>query len=381
MTAPLTSPVAAHGVTAQGRPDQRDVRIALPKQPSGTAILWTLGALTAVMALANIAAGAYALSLWQILGAVARMVGVNAGGSVTDADIMILSQIRLPRVAIGLVVGAGLGVAGAVLQGLFRNPLAEPGLVGVSGGAALAAVSVIVFGGSTILLGDINITSYALPVAAFSGGLAATLFLFTVSRFSNGDPVATMLLVGIALNAITVAAIGAMQYVSDEAELRLLTFWMMGGLGSITWERALPAIFLVVPSVLWLVRLAPGLNAYQLGRDGAAHIGIDTGRLTAFGVIASALAVGASVAVTGIISFVGLMVPHLVRQIGSADHRFVLPASALLGSALVLGADLAARLSVAPAELPIGLVTSALGGPFFLWLILRRRSTNGGGSR
>jgi iron complex transport system permease protein len=286
----------------------------------------------------------------------------------------ILLSIRLPRVTSAIIVGGALGISGAVLQSLFRNPLAEPGLIGVSSGAALSAVAVIVFLSSQVILFHVNITPYILPIAAFLGGLAATVIVYMISRKARGDIAATMLLIGVALNAVAMAGIGVLQFLSDDTQLRLLTFWMMGGLGSISWQSLIPVSILIAVGMIGLVRLAVPLNAYLLGANEARHLGIDIKAMTKKAVLFSALIVGSSVSVAGIIGFIGLIVPHLVRQISGPDNRTVIIGSALMGAILLLIADLCARTIIAPTELPVGLVTSAIGGPFFLWQLMRRNA-------
>jgi iron complex transport system permease protein len=281
-------------------------------------------------------------------------------------------SIRLPRVVVAIIVGGALGISGAVLQSLFRNPLAEPGLIGVSSGAALSAVAVIVFLSGQVILFHVNLTPYILPAAAFLGGLAATIIVYMIGRTSRGDIAATMLLIGVALNAVAMAGIGVLQFLSDDTQLRLLTFWMMGGLGSIGWQALLPVSVLIAVGVIGLIRLAVPLNAYLLGANEARHLGINIKAMTKKAVLFSALIVGAAVSVAGIIGFVGLIVPHLVRQISGPDNRTVIIGSALMGAMLLLLADLCARTIIAPTELPVGLVTSAIGGPFFLWQLMRR---------
>ncbi len=286
----------------------------------------------------------------------------------------IVALIRLPRVLLGLVVGASLGMAGLLTQALFRNPLADPGLIGVAGGAALAAVATIVLG-TAVMGGPLARLAgpYFLPIAAFLGALAATTVIFRLASDAGRVAVATLLLIGVAVNALAMTGIGFLTYVSDDQQLRTLTFWTMGALGSASWPMlsvALPASLLILLASL---RFAPALDLLQLGEAEARHLGVDVERLKRRAVIAVALLAGIAVASAGIVGFVGLVVPHLVRLLTGPGHRWVAPGSALLGAGLVLLADVLARIAVAPAELPIGLVTSALGAPFFLWLLVRRR--------
>ena len=268
-------------------------------------------------------------------------------------------------------VGAALALSGAALQGLFRNPLADPGLIGVSSGAALGAVAMIVLGGAMALPGVL--LPFALPLAAVFGAMLVTLFLYAFASRYGRFSIVTIVLVGVAVNALAGVGIGTFQYLSDDAQLRTLTFWMMGSFGRANWPAVAPAALVAALAALPLFFVARGLDLLQLGETEAYHLGIEVKRLKRRIVLCSAAAVGAGVALSGMIGFVGLVVPHLVRLAIGAAHRFVLPCSALLGAALTILADLLARTAVAPAEIPVSLVTSAIGAPFFLWLIARAR--------
>ncbi|HEX2890898.1 iron ABC transporter permease [Vineibacter terrae] len=341
------------------------------RRPGVVPVLLALAALAAVAGLVGLALGPLRIGLADMLAAVAYRLGLaNAG--VAPQEEAVLFAIRLPRVLLSLAVGAALAASGAAMQGLFRNPLADPGLVGVSSGAALAAVATIVLGDKVLHLLDAAARPWALPATAFVGGLAATAL---VRRFGLRDgraSVATILLAGVAINALCAAGIGFLTFVADEQQLRSLVFWTMGSLGAATWTAlplALPLI--VIPTIL-IMRATRALDAFALGEREAAHLGVDVERLKRRLLILVALATSASVSVCGIIGFVGLVVPHLLRLMCGPGHRLVLPGAALLGAALLTAADLAARLAVAPAELPIGVVTALVGGPFFLWLLVRR---------
>ncbi|HET8729434.1 MAG TPA: iron ABC transporter permease [Alphaproteobacteria bacterium] len=347
--------------------DRRPARLRRARSALGMLALATVAA-----ALAAIAHGAIFISPLEILRAVPAAMGLTSQG-IDPLTASVLFQIRLPRVALALAVGAGLGISGAVLQGLFRNPLADPGLIGVSSGAGLAAVATIVLGGSLPGLAGI----FALPLAAFLGGMVTTVVVYNVVGERGGAATAMLLLAGIAVNAMASAGMGILTYISDDSQLRELTFWLMGSVGGATWAVAAPASFLIALAICLLLPIAGPLNVYLLGEAEARHLGIDVRRLKRTAILATALAVGAAVAVSGIIGFIGLVVPHLVRLIAGPDHRFVLPGAGLLGATLLCGADILARTLVVPAELPIGLVTSLVGGPFFLWLLLRRRADGG----
>lgn len=328
------------------------------------------GLLLGAVALASLGYGASDTSaatlLWNIVS------GADAD-AISARDRIIVYDIRLPRVILGILIGAALAVSGAVMQGLFRNPLADPGLVGVSAGAGLGAISVIVLG--TTALGPVVrvFGIYALPFAAFLGGLATTLILYRVATRRGQTSIATMLLAGIALAAMAGAFSGVMVYLADDRQLRDLTFWGLGSLAGATWSKIAAAGPIIVVTLLAAPFLARGLNALSLGEATAHHLGVPVQRLKNVAIVAVAAAVGACVAVSGGIGFVGIVVPHLLRLLIGPDNRYLLPASALLGATLLLAADAVSRTIVAPAELPIGIVTAAVGAPFFLWILLRRR--------
>lgn len=328
-----------------------------------------LGALAAAVVLASIAGlgiGAMSMSPGTVVSIVLSELGLGSTEAAPQA-VAVLTLIRAPRVLLGLLVGAGLGVSGALMQGLFRNPLADPGLVGISSGAALAAAATIVLGGS-------GLPALALPLSAFAGAILATLLVLRLARQDGEISVETMLLAGIAINAIAGAGTGVLVALSDDAQLRSLTFWTLGSLGGATWDILPWLAPLIAAPVLAVPWLAQPLNALLMGEEEATHLGVAVGTLKRVVVALAALAVGAAVAFTGIIGFVGLVVPHLVRLVAGPDHRVVLPGSALLGAALLVSADLVSRTAIAPAELPIGVVTTLLGGPFFLLLLASRRS-------
>lgn len=281
---------------------------------------------------------------------------------------VILFDIRLPRMLTAVLVGASLAVAGAVLQGLFRNPLADPGIIGVSTGASFGAVCAIVLGG-LLPLGGMHLV----PVAAFAGGWAVTLLLYRVSTRAGRTSVATMLLAGIALGALTMAGTGLLIARASDAQMRDLTFWNLGSLAGASWAKLAAAAPVMLLGLAAAPFLARALNALALGEGAALHLGIRVQRAKRLAILAVAALVGAAVAISGGIGFVGIVVPHLLRLAIGPDHRFLLPAAGLLGAALLLLADMVARVIVAPAELPIGIVTAIVGGPVFLWILLRRR--------
>jgi len=314
----------------------------------------------------NVGVGAVAISPVQAVGILLDHAGISTGITYSPQQDAVLWAIRLPRVLLALLVGAGLGLAGAALQGVFRNPLAEPALIGVSSGASVGAVASIIFGFT--LLGRAS-----LPLAAFAGALLTTLLVYATSRSEGRTPVETLILMGIAVNAVAGALTGYLTFLADDQQLRSIVFWSLGSLGGATWEVVRAVLPFIGLGLLLTPRWGRALNLLVLGEREARHLGLNTER-TRFALIAlAALMTGAAVAVAGIIGFVGLVVPHLVRLIAGPDHRLLLPASALGGALLLLLADLAARTLVTPAELPLGVVTALLGGPFFMWLLYRAK--------
>lgn len=313
----------------------------------------------ALMSLVAVSTGAFSIPFWSLL-----------TGNLTEQQEAVMNAIRLPRVLLAAVVGVALAVSGAAMQGLFRNPLADPGLIGISSGAALAVAAVIVLGNN--FAGFLGM--YGLSLAAFLGALLACVAVFRLARTSGVFSTTYLLLAGIAINALCAAGIGVLIYVSDDAQLRTITFWTMGSVGGALWSSVIVATSMILPVAFVLVRNGRELNIALLGEDNARYLGVDTDRLKRTIIVCTALSVGAAVAVTGIIGFLGLVVPHLVRLMLGADHRILLPASALLGGILLVLADTVARTIVAPAEMPVGILTSLIGGPFFLWLLMRQSS-------
>lgn len=289
----------------------------------------------------------------------------------------ILLQIRLPRTVLGLAVGIGLALSGCAMQGVLRNPLADPGLIGVTAGAAVGAVTVIVLGNQFVGELPLPIRPYALPLGAFAGSLAVTGFVFSLSHRGGGTSVAMLILAGVAVNAIAGALIGVMVFISDDQQLRDLTFWSMGSIASGNWMQVSVTTVLVLTAAFGLLGMGRSLDLFQLGERAAFHAGIDIEREKWRIALLTAISVGAATAAAGPIGFIGLVAPHMARLIIGPAHRLVLPAAALIGAILILAADLAVRTAVPPTEPPIGLATSMIGGPFFLWLLMRRLKRGG----
>ncbi len=343
--------------------------LAVAPPRGGRGALVPLAGLTVLAVVLSVAVGAYTVAPWRVVEVLLHQLGL---GEAADTRVRaIVLDIRLPRALLGLLVGAALGAAGAALQGLFRNPLADPGLIGVSSGAALAAVATIVLGGP---LGAARFAGLdALPLAAFAGGIVTTVLLLHYAQPRGPGGIAALLLAGIGLNALAAAGTGFLIYVSDDRQLRDITFWTFGSLGGANWPRVAAVLPFIVTALLALPFLARALDALALGDAEAGHLGVNTRRLTWAVAIAAAAAVGAAVAVSGLIGFLGIVAPHLARLLLGPGHRRLIPGAALLGASIILLADCVARLVVAPAELPIGLVSSALGAPVFLARVQRAR--------
>ncbi|MGU7770140.1 FecCD family ABC transporter permease [Burkholderia sp. MR1-5-21] len=328
--------------------------------------LAVLAVMVVAAAVAALCVGAYRLSPAELCAAL-------TGDAAAQHARAVLFDIRAPRVALALLVGGGFGAAGAAMQALFRNPLADPGLVGVSSGAALGATTMIVLGPVLFSAQAGALPVAALPVAAFSGALAVAALVYRLAASRGRLALPLLLLAGIAINALVGAAIGLLTFVADDAQLRSLTFWSLGSLGGAQW----PALAAVTPCVAvgcaLLARERDALNALQLGETEALHLGVPVQRLKRRVLVAVALAVGALVSCAGMIGFIGLVAPHCIRLACGPDQRIMLPGAALLGALLTLAADLAARTVAAPAEIPLGVLTALLGAPFFLALLWKSR--------
>ena len=282
-----------------------------------------------------------------------------------------LWDVRFPRVALAAVVGAALATAGALMQGVFGNPLAEPSVVGVSSGAAVAAASVIVF--QIALFG-----LWTVPVFAFVGGLLTTLLVYVLSRADGRTEVVTLVLTGIAVNAVAGAGIALLMFVGDTQSREEIVFWQLGSLNGTRWPYVGAAVAFASVGLIGALSVARRLDLLALGDRAARHLGVNVERLRLGSIVLVALLTAAAVSFCGVIGFVGLVVPHLVRMVAGPRHRVLVPASALGGAVLLLAADLVARTAVSGADLPIGMLTALVGGPFFFWLLRRARRTAGG---
>ena len=370
-TPPTALPrTATHAPAHAWRSRLADRLLAGPRlKPGATLALCALLALAAL--LGALTQGAYAIDTPRLLAAV-RDAWLH-GLADPSADQRVLLDVRAPRVLLGACTGAALAVAGALMQGLLRNPLADPSLIGVSSGAAFGAALTIVLGpallpGMSAMLGD-----WTLMAAAFGFGLVVTAVVERISRVGGQSRLAVMLLAGIALNALAMAGIGFLSSIATDVQLRALNFWLLGSLGAARWTPVLVIAAIVLPALVLVLRQSRELNALALGEAQARLMGVPVERVKLIGVVAGALSVGAVTSLTGTVGFIGLVAPHLVRLAGGPDHRVVLPGCALLGAALVIGADTVARTWMAPAELPLGVLTAFIGTPLFLALLWQQR--------
>ncbi|NCD72128.1 FecCD family ABC transporter permease [Mucilaginibacter agri] len=332
-------------------------------------ILIGLTILLVATIIASVCMGAVHIGVSQLWSMITYHTGLSKTPEFTTQQFAVLFNLRLPRVLLGALIGAALAISGSAIQGLFRNPLAEPGLIGISSGATLFAALMIVFGGKLLVAIGGNYGYYLLSAAAFVGALITATLVYRLAMHQGRTIITSLLLTGIAINALAFAFTGLLTYISTDEQLRNLTFWSLGSLGGASWisfGSVLP--FIAIPLII-LPFMGKSLNALALGEVQAGHMGFSVANIKRIVLLLATMSVGASVAVAGIISFVGLVVPHIIRIGFGADNRLVIPGSAILGAAMLTLADLASRTIVAPAELPIGIVTALAGSPVFIYMI------------
>lgn len=330
-----------------------------------------MAALVAALAAAVITAGvvgAAGLSLGEALRALVAVFlhGRDASGDFPEWAPRLLLDLRLPRIVLALVTGAALSTSGAAFQGVFRNPLAEPYLLGVSAGAALGATIAIIWKP----FGSLGV--YALPVLAFAGAVAAAFLVYRIATFSGRTSGASLLLSGVAVGS-TLTAITSFLMVATERDLHTVVVWLMGGITTATWTKVYITAPIVVAGFVYMFLMSRRMNLLLMGEERARELGVDSQRTRRNLMVVAALTTSAAVAFTGLVGFVGLMVPHIMRLVVGPDHRRLLPATALFGAFLLLLADTVARTALAPAEIPVGIITAAAGGPFFLYLLRARK--------
>lgn len=344
-----------------------------PRRWSRITIVYAVSvALLVVLALVSAAVGQVPTTPLEVAGSVAHRIGLDWGplphhpaGEVT------LWEVRFPRVVLAMLVGAALATAGALLQGVFANPLAEPGVIGVSAGAAVGAGVVIVVGGAFA-------AAWSVAGGAFVAGLGTTLTVYLLSRSGGRTETVTLVLTGVAVNAFAGGLMSFLLFTASPAARDQIVFWQMGSLNGATWQAVAVVAPLAAVGVAAAVLMAPRLDLLALGESAARHLGVDVERLRRNVIVVVAILATAGVAFTGIILFVGLIVPHVVRMLVGPAHRVLIPLSAILGAVVLLAADIGARTLVHNADLPLGMLTSLVGGPFFFWLLRRTRARSGG---
>lgn len=348
--------------------------IALPPvhHARATVLLLGLGGTLFMVAVLSAGSGQLHVPLSEVAGSLAHKLGLDWGSLPSHLNgEAALWNIRFPRLAMGLLVGAALGSAGALMQGIFGNPLAEPAVIGVSAGAGVGACAVIVFGWA--FLGPLTIAA-----AAFATALITTLIVYGLSRRGGRTEVVTLVLMGIAVNAVAGGLIAFMVFLGDTAAREQIVFWQLGSLNGSRWAAVQVVAPLVLAGLVVALMLAPTLDLLALGDRAARHLGVDVEKVRLIAIVVVTLLVASGVAFAGIIAFVGLVVPHLVRMLVGPSHRFLVPASALGGALVLVTADIVARTAVDYADLPIGMLTALVGGPFFFWLLIRTRARAGG---
>ncbi len=365
---------APAGRTPRVLPDAVRSSSALPPVHTRKATILIVGLAVALVVIAIIAAGNGQLHVppGEVLGSILHRLGIDIGPMPSHPrGEAALWNVRFPRVVMAIVVGAALGGAGAVLQAVFGNPLAEPSVIGVSSGAAVGACLVIVFEWAFI-------GSYTIPLVAFFTGLVTTLLIYSLSRSGGRTEVVTLVLMGIAVNAVTSAIIAYTVFLGDTQAREQIVFWQLGSFNGARWDAVRVITPLVVVGLIGVMVLAKKFDLLALGERAARHVGVNVERLRLVAIVLVALLVASGVAFAGIIAFVGLIVPHVVRMIIGPAHRTLVPASILGGAVVMVLADLVARNAVDYADLPIGMLTALVGGPFFFWLLRRERSNAGG---
>jgi iron complex transport system permease protein len=322
--------------------------------------------------------GAVDITYKEIFVSLAKAFGFHPDAKIAAIQEGVFMQIRLPRVLLCVIVGAGLSVSGALMQALFRNPIVEPGLIGTSSGAAFGAALVFVVGKNFFAQYSQILGNMALPTSAFVFSLIATTLVYKLSSSFGKVTVSVMILVGVAVNAIAASCTGFLSYIARDPQARSITFWNLGTFSGADWNAVILVYAVTIPSIILVLRYSKALNALLLGEAEASYLGINTNSLKTKIILLNTFIVAIATSVVGVIGFVGLIVPHLLRMIKGSDNRFLIIGSAFVGAILMNIADMVSRVIIAPAELPIGIVTSFVGAPVFIWLLLRQKGGKGG---
>lgn len=352
--------------TAKGVREVREVE-GVVRRPHGPLMVTIVAVLLVVGLVAGVSIGPLRLAPMDVIDILAARLGIVEAAGQTTTEVNVVWEIRFPRVLLAALVGSALAISGAALQGLFGNSLADPGIIGVTAGASLGAITAIVLG--LTIFG-----SWTVPGMAFIFGLITTGLIYVLARPGKGRGTVQLLLVGIAITAIAGSVNGFFTYIADTTELESITYWSMGSLNRASWSTIVAGLPFYVVGVVAVMSLARPLDVLALGERQAHHVGLNVKRTRILLIVATALVVGAAVALAGSIGFVGLVVPHIVRLLVGPGHRWLLPISALGGALMLVLADIGARTLNPPSEVPIGLFTGLVGGPFFLWLLFHRRT-------
>jgi iron complex transport system permease protein len=334
---------------------------------------WVLGSLLLGCVIFSVCIGALPITVRELMDIIGFKLGLMKQINVEEQKSVVFWIIRLPRVCLAVLIGASLGIAGASLQGLFRNPIADATLIGVTSGASLFAVFVLML--NVKYFGMLNELAgvYSISFVAFLGAAITTFLVYQLSKITGDGGVTTLLLCGIAINAFVGAVTGLMTYLADDQQLRSITFWNLGSLGGATWTSVIAVLPFVAVSVLFMPYLSKALNLLVLGESQAASLGVNMKALKQKVIILATMGVGASVAVAGTIGFVGLIVPHIIRTTFGPNHKTLIVGSAISGAIVLTLADTLSRTIVAPSELPIGILTSLLGTPFFIYILWEQK--------
>ncbi len=339
---------------------------------SGMALIVGMLVALVVFILISASSGQLSIPVGEVASGFLQGIGIDVGGAASHPQAYnTLWSVRFPRVAMAAAVGAALAIGGVLMQGAFGNPLAEPSVVGVSSGAAVGAAAAIVFGLTAF-------GSWTQVVCAFVAGVATTAAVYLFSRSNGRTEVVTLVLTGIAINAVAGALLAFLMFIGDTQAREEIVFWQMGSLAGSRWEQVVIVAPIAIIGILLSMRLARSLDILSLGERSARHLGVDVERLRIFSILLVGLLTAAAVSFVGIVAFVGLVVPHLIRMMIGPGHRMLIPASVVGGALVLTAADLFARTAVAYADLPLGMITALVGGPFFFWLLRRTRRTAGG---